>query len=52
MKQSKFPPGWEKDTARALAEKRTGDVSSLNMRAFPSRFGTTPLFKDCGGMDL
>jgi hypothetical protein len=42
--------GWEKDTARALAEKRSGDVSALNMRAFPSRFGSR--LKECGGMDL
>jgi len=42
--------GWEKDTARALAEKRPGDVSALNMRAFPSRFGSR--LKECGGMDL
>jgi hypothetical protein len=42
--------GWEKETARALAEKRTGDVSALNMRAFPSRFGSR--LKECGGMDL
>jgi hypothetical protein len=42
--------GWEKDTARAIAEKRTGDVSALNMREFPSRFGSR--LKECGGMDL
>jgi hypothetical protein len=42
--------GWEKDTARALAEKRPEDVSALNMRAFPSRFGSR--LKECGGMDL
>jgi hypothetical protein len=42
--------GWEKDTARAIAEGREGDVSALNMRAFPSRFGSA--IKECGGMDL
>lgn len=42
--------GWEKDTAQAIAEKRMGDVSALNMRAFPSRFGSR--LKECGGMDL
>jgi hypothetical protein len=42
--------GLEKDTARALAEKRTGEVSALNMRAFSSRFGSR--LKECGGMEL
>jgi len=41
---------WEKDTARAIAEKRMEDISALNMRAFPSRFGSR--LKECGGMDL
>jgi hypothetical protein len=42
--------GWEKDTARAIAEKRTGEVSALNMPAFPSRFGSR--LEECGGVSL
>jgi hypothetical protein len=41
---------WEKETATAISRGREGEVSSLNLRAFPSRFGGA--LRDCGGMDL
>lgn len=41
---------WERRAAQAISEGRESDVSALNMRALPSRFGTA--VKRCGGMDL
>ena len=41
---------WEKETSRAISEGREADVSSLNMAAFPNRFGGA--IQSCGGMNL
>jgi len=42
--------GWDKETSRDIVEGRASEVSSLYMRAFPSRFGQR--VKECGGKDL
>ena len=42
--------GWEKNTARAFSQGRRADVSALNQRAFPARFGDA--VTACGGRDL
>lgn len=42
--------GWEKETSRAIVEGREREVSALNMRAFPARFGQR--VRECGGDSL
>jgi hypothetical protein len=41
---------WEKDVAAKLAAEQTSDIDSIQLRAFPSRFGKA--LKQCGGMEL
>ncbi len=41
---------WEKAVAAKLSEGASGDIDSIQLRAFPSRFGKA--LEHCGGMDL
>jgi hypothetical protein len=41
---------WERRTAQQLSQGKESEVSSLNMRAFPYRFGAA--VEACGGMKL
>lgn len=42
--------GWERETSELLATGRKEEVSALNLRAFPARFGKR--IEECGGMSL
>lgn len=41
---------WERRTAEQIARGRESEASSLNLRAFPARFGAA--IDECGGMNL
>ena len=41
---------WEKEVAVKLAAQETADIDSIQLRAFPSRFGKA--LEQCGGMQL
>lgn len=41
---------WERQTAEQLSQGKESEVSALNMRAFPARFGG--VIEKCGGMKL
>ena len=41
---------WERNAAEKIAQGRESEVSSMELRAFPSRFGKA--LDQCGGMKL
>jgi hypothetical protein len=41
---------WERRTSESIAQEKQSEVSELNMRAFPARFGKA--IEECGGMKL
>ena len=42
--------GWERETSIKIKAGKESEVSALNMRAFPARFGDR--LKECGAMSL
>lgn len=41
---------WAQEASRKIVEGKESEVSALDMRAYPARFGST--LKQCGGMKL
>ena len=41
---------WERDASTKIAKGRESEVSQINLRAFPARFGSA--LEKCGGMKL
>jgi hypothetical protein len=41
---------WERETSEKISQGKQSEVSALNMRAFPARFGKA--IEECGGMEL
>lgn len=41
---------WERNAARKIAEGKESDVSAMELRAFPTRFGRA--LEECGGVKL
>lgn len=41
---------WERRTSESIAQGKQSEVSELNLRAFPARFGRA--IEECGGMKL
>lgn len=42
--------GWERNAAQKIAEGKESEVSAVELRAFPTRFGRA--LEECGGMTL
>lgn len=41
---------WERRTSESISHGKESEVSALNLRAFPARFGKA--IEECGGMQL